>query len=291
MMTPAPRLVLAANLWTLAGHPSRDREWTLERKLRAVAEAGFQAVNLPARPGLRLLLQRYNLRYTGFFSSSSSDEFARLIRAQRKAGAENINVQLGDDFTPHSVAARWVAALLREARRQGIYTAIEIHRDTALETPEKVAALVAHYRRATGEPLPLTWDHSHFAVVKHLKPFEFSGMLHANRRLVQAARLFHCRPFNGQHAQVPVFGRGGRITPEFKEWLEFVEHLFRCWLAGSRPGNELWVCPEIGPVGVHGYNLSTMPPAWAQAQVCRRKLAGLWRRLGGEISSGRDAQN
>jgi hypothetical protein len=63
--------------------------------------------------------------------------------------------------------------------------------------------------------------------------------------------------------------------------LDFVAELFRCWLAGPQPGGELWICPEVGPVGVHGYNLSTMPPSWEQAIVCRRELAKLWRRLGG----------
>jgi hypothetical protein len=279
-MKAPPRIVWVANLWTLAGHPSPHREWPLERKLHAAAAAGFDAVTLPARPGLARLLKAAGLRYTGFFSSSAPREFRRRIRAQRRAGAENINVQLGDDFTPVRRAAAWSVALMREARRQGIYAAVEVHRDTALETPEKVRAIAAAYRRVTGELLPITWDHSHPAVVKHLKPARFAPVLLRERRLIQAARLLHCRPFNGQHAQVPVFGAGGRLTPEFRAWLEFAGELFRCWLAGPRPGNELWVCPEIGPVGVHGYNLSTMPPSWVQARACREELAKLWRRLG-----------
>lgn len=274
-----PRIVFVANLWTLAAHPSPRREWTLAKKIRAVADAGFDAVTAPASPELATLLKAHCLRYTGFFSSSDPREFAALIRAQREAGAENINVQLGDDFTPTPTAVAWTLRLMREAKRQGIYASLETHRDTATETPEKLSAIARAYRRATGEWLPVTWDHSHAAVVKHLKPALFAKVLLRERALLQSARLVHGRPFNGQHAQVPVFAARGRLTPEFRTWLGFAEALFRCWLAGPRPGGELWVCPEIGPVGVHGYNLSTMPPSWAQAVRCRRELARVWRRV------------
>lgn len=278
-----PRIVFVANLWTLTGHPTPRREWSLERKVQAVADADFDAVTTATDVTAELppLLQRTGLRYTGFFASSRPRDFARLIRAQRTAGADNLNVQLGKKPVPVARAVAWSVALMREAKRQGIYAAIEVHRGTAFETPEYVRAIAAGYRRVTGELLPLTWDHSHPAVVKHLKPASFAPVLLRERGLIQAARLMHCRPFNGQHAQVPVMDARGRLTPEFGTWLDFVEELFRCWLAGPRPGGELWVCPEIGPVSVHGYNLSTMPPSWAQAVVCRRELAKLWRRLGG----------
>jgi hypothetical protein len=280
-MTTAPRIVFAASLWTLEGHPSPKREWSLARKVRAAADAGFDAVLAGARPELKPLLAKHGLRFTGFFASSNAREFAAAIRAQRVAGAETINVQLGDDWTPAEQTLKLARALLREAKRQGVYVGIESHRDTATETPEKLYALVDAFQRATGESLPITWDFSHLAVVKHLKPLLFSETLLARPQLIQSARLFHCRPFNGQHAQVPVFDNRGRLTREFKDWLPFVEDLFTCWLAGPRPGNEICVCPEMGPVSVHGYNLTTLPPSWEQAIVCRRELTKVWRRLGG----------
>jgi hypothetical protein len=171
--------------------------------------------------------------------------------------------------------------LIREADRQGVYASVEVHRDTATETPEKLYAIADGYRRATGKLLPITWDHSHIALVKHLKAESFSPVLLARPELIRHARHFHCRPFNGHHCQVPVMDGKGRLTREFKDWLLFVEDLFKCWLAGPRPGNEIWVCPEIGPVAVHGYNLTTMPGSWPQAVACERELAQLWKRLGG----------
>ncbi|MGC4073010.1 MAG: hypothetical protein QM760_10900 [Nibricoccus sp.] len=282
-MKKPSRIVFVANLWTLAGHPTPPREWSLERKIQAVLKAGFDAVTTATDVTEELppLLRHTGLRHTGFFASSRPRDFSRLIRVQKAAGAENLNVQLGKKRVAVSRAAAWSVALMRAAERQGIYAAIEVHRGTAFETPEDVRAIAAAYRRATGKLLPLTWDHSHPAVVKHLKPALFAPVLLKERGLIQAARLMHCRPFNGQHAQVPVMDARGRLTPEFRTWLGFVEELFRCWLAGPQPGGELWICPEIGPIGVHGYNLSTMPPSWEQAVLCRRELAKLWRRLGG----------
>ena len=48
--------------------------------------------------------------------------------------------------------------------------AIEVHRDTCTETPEKAYGLAAGYEKAEGKPLKMTWDFSHPAVVKHLNP-------------------------------------------------------------------------------------------------------------------------
>src|SRR5258708_1957986 len=278
MPASPPRIVFTANLWTLEGHPTAKREWSLARKVRAVAEAGFDAVTAPGSKELAPLLRAQGLRFMGFFSSSNPREFRALLTAQRAAGAEVVNVQLGDDFTLPAQALHWTRELMAEARRQKIYTAIEVHRDTATETPEKTYALADGYRAATGTLLPLTWDHSHLAVVKHLKPFLFSKVLLKRPRLIQVARLFHLRPFHGQHAQVPVMDSRNRLTPEFRLWLQFAEELFRLWLAGPRPGGELWVCPEIGPFGINGYNLSVMESSWAQAVICRRELLKTWQR-------------
>ncbi len=47
-----PRIHFIANLWTLTGHPSEAGEWTLEEKVKAISEAGFDGVNDRGRPEL-----------------------------------------------------------------------------------------------------------------------------------------------------------------------------------------------------------------------------------------------
>lgn len=284
-MKSAPRLFLIGSLWTLEGYPRPKREWTLARKIQAVADAGFAGITANSLPKFGRLLENYRLRYVGFFAAKKPGDFDAAIREQKAVGAESINVQIGTGVTTAREALSMACALVRAASSQGVRVAFEVHRNTATETPEKLRELSDGFEREMGKRLPLTWDHSHPGVVKHVKPFLFSDVLLADREAVQAAWLFHCRPFNGQHAQVPVFDARHRLTPEFRDWLRFVEDLFRCWLEGPRPGNEMCVCPEIGPVGVHGYNLSTMPPSWEQAVVCRRELVAVWRRLGGDVAA------
>ena len=53
--------------------------------------------------------------------------------------------------------------------------------------------------------------------------------------------------------------------------------MFRCWLAGPRPRNELWVVPELGPVE-SGYGISTWPPPWEDALIAKEELAKVWRK-------------
>ncbi|HMF53415.1 MAG TPA: hypothetical protein VK593_03635, partial [Edaphobacter sp.] len=147
------------------------------------------------------------------------------------------------------------------------------------ETPEKTYALADVYQQATGELLPISWDFSHFAVVKHLLPSNFIERLLLRPDLIQNAQQFHLRPFNGHHAQVPITNDAGELTQEVLDWLPFAEATLACWLEGNREnGREIFVCPELGPVE-GGYALSTFPNSWEDAKILRREIESLWQRL------------
>lgn len=277
--SPAPRLVICATTWSMIGFPTAKREWPLDRKLREIATAGFDGVCAYLTPELVEGARPLGLRLMSGFDTGSVAEALPRLRAQRELGARFINIQLLDHDTPPARAARVAVKLIREARRLGLAVHIETHRDTATETPEKFEEIVRLYRRATGELMPVTWDHSHFAVSKHMLPPDYSRRLLAWPKLIQASQLFHLRPFNSQHCQVPVTDGRGRLTPEFHDYLGFVEDLFACWLRGPRPGGELWVCPELGMS--HGYHVSTDPHAWPDAVRARTEYLRAWRRQGG----------
>lgn len=273
-----PAIIFTASLWTLEGHPGK-KEWSLSRKLREIATEGFDAVEGTARPSLKEGLIKYGLRYSGLFAAEDEKTFPALLQAQADVGSERVTVQLRPATASAADALAKVRQLLRAADRLGLPVGLETHRGTITEAPEAITRIADAYQRKTGTPLPLVWDPSHPAMVRHLKPFQFSEQLLSRPDLIQNSTMVHARPFNGQHAQIPVWNASRRFTPEFRDWLAFMEDFFACWLSGPRPNNELWVCPEIGPVGIHGYNLSTMPPSWAQAIACRRELARIWRRL------------
>lgn len=273
-----PRLRLAATLWSFVGHPSSKREWSLERKVAAIAAAGFEGVQSVHRPEIGALARRHHLALIGAFDAEEPANFRQQIADLVADGATIANIQVAEHDTPPTQAVKWTLALRRECRRQGLRWQIETHRGTATETPEKFAAIATGYRRATGELLPVTWDHSHFAVTKHMRPEHYSSRLLTEPALLQRSRLIHCRPFNGHHCQIALTDRRGRRTPEYRAWLGFARDLLAQWLAGAEAGAELWVVVEQGSE-LGGYNLSVFNPPWVDAQVCAGDLRRLWSEL------------
>jgi hypothetical protein len=169
--------------------------------------------------------------------------------------------------------------LLQEGRDLGLEPAIEVHRGTCTETPEKAYALADAYAGRTGELLPMTWDFSHLAVVKQLSPDVLIEKLIVRPDLIQRAQQFHFRPFNGQHSQVPVTDGKGNLTQEVKDWFPFAEAVLECWLDGNRDTQrDIYICPEMGPVP-SGYSLSTSPDHWEDAKILRLEIDKIWRKL------------
>ncbi len=275
--TPAvPRLVMCAATWSMIGYPTAGREWSPARQLAAIKAAGFDGVCAYITPELKTEADRLGLRLMSGFDAKSVATALPRLRAQRDLGVRFINLQLLYHDTPPALAARIAVQLIRESRLMGVSVHFETHRNTATETPEKFEEIARRYRRATRELLPVTWDHSHFAVSKHLLPPDYSKRLLAWPELIRHSQMFHLRPFNSQHCQVPVTNGRDALTPEFRDYLGFAEDLFACWLAGPRPGGELWACPELGMS--HGYHVSTDPHAWPDAIRASKELLGAWQR-------------
>jgi hypothetical protein len=271
-----PILRHIANLWTLVWYPSKSREWSLERKLRAVKDAGFDGFTAQLTPEHARLADRLGLIRVGYFASDDPKEFPALLQQQKAAGARHINVQLADHDTPTVRAIGLARRLLAAGKKLGVEPAIEVHRDTCTETPEKAYALADGYHTATGELLPMTWDYSHLAVVKHLLP-PFWDRLGVRHDLIQRAQQFHFRPFNGHHCQVPVTNGHGKLSPEFRDYAPFMQKVMETWLAAAGPGRELFAVPEMGPLWL-GYNLHGLPNSWEDAKVLRREIDKCWHR-------------
>lgn len=276
------RISHVAALWSLFGHPSPSKEWSLQRKIAAVADAGFDGFAARLTPDHRRLAEEHGLRdLLGYISSSDPSEFAQLIRGQKEGGAFHINVQMDDHDTPPAVATRHWLRMEREAERiGGVMVSLEVHRDTCTETPEKTYEIVERYHKATGRLLRMTFDFSHFSIVKHMAPQDYSARLLDHPELLQHAVQFHFRPFNGHHCQVPVTHRG-KLTPEVVSYLKFARDLMAVWRrARHNKDATLFSVPEMGPIWPEGggYNITGLPPAWHDAMVLRGELAKAWRR-------------
>ncbi len=271
----APRLHHIAALWTLLEHPSPAREWSLEKKFETIKAAGFDGVAdlLDARHAR--LAAKHGLLTIGYMRVFRAAEFRKLILQNLEGGARRINVQLGDHDTPVEQSVRLAIRLVEEGEKLGCPCDIEVHRGTSTETAEKTYAIAAGFRRATGRLLPMTWDFSHIASVKHLEPPYHSRLLVAPA-LVRHARQFHFRPFNGHHCQIPVTDGRGRLAPEFKQWLPFLEKTIEL-IVSRRDGRDIFACPELGPIN-GGYNLAQLPSSWEDAKLLRGIIADTWAR-------------
>jgi sugar phosphate isomerase/epimerase len=279
-----PILRHLANLWTFMGHPTKAAEWSLDQKLAAIKLAGFDGICWAGSPELRDGCRRHGLIFVGGMVSGNAADFPRLLQEQKDCGAVHVNVQLAADDLPTPKALELALALNREGQRIGVAPAIETHRGTCTETPEKHYALCDAYEKVTGELLQVSFDFSHFAVVKHLLPEDFSKRLLVRPGLIRRAQQFHFRPFNGHHVQVPITDGHGNLTSEVKDWLPFAEAWLKCWLVGNRDTDrEIFICPELGPV-TGGYALSTFPNSWEEAKVLRGEIEKLWHKLTGQVS-------
>jgi hypothetical protein len=277
MTEPALRQI--ANLWTLMQHPTRDSEWTLDEKLDAIKDAGFYGVCWAPSKELYEGTESRGLIFVGGMASGDVSAFPSILDDLVRYGAHHVNVQLAADDVLTPEALDLTLALMRGADELGLAAAIETHRGTCTETPEKLYALADAYQHETGELLPISWDFSHFGVVKHLVPENFIDRLLVRPDLVRYAQQFHFRPFNGHHAQVAITDGQGELTQEVRDWLPFAEEVLRCWLQGNQSKQrEIFICPELGPVE-GGYALSTFPNSWEDAKVLRTEIDRLWNRV------------
>ncbi|SEG02025.1 hypothetical protein SAMN05421819_1710 [Bryocella elongata] len=265
-----------ANLWTLMGHPIAQAEWPLEWKLDAIAEAGFDGVCWGPSDELTRGAAERGLIFVGGMASGDAAAFPGILDDLKRSGTIDVNVQLAHDETSTEEALQLTLSLMELAHSLGLRPAIETHRGTCTETPEKMYALADAYEHATGEKLDISWDFSHFAVVKHLLPQDFERRLLVRPDLIQQSVQFHFRPFNGHHVQVPITRLDGSLTAEAEAWRPFGKAVMRLWLQGNHDSRrEMFLCPELGPVE-GGYALESFPNSWEDAKRLREEIVAMW---------------
>ncbi|MEM1058993.1 MAG: xylose isomerase [Verrucomicrobiota bacterium] len=272
----SPELILTAAEWTFSGYPTPEAPWTRDQKLAAVKQAGFDAITCPADGAeLKELLAKHGLRHTGGYFFAEASEAPAHLAACRELGDGPVNVQLGHHDTPVEEAVPMIEELMREGERLGVDVHIETHRARCTETPEKIAAILKQYRERNGKYPRLNFDFSHPAVVKHLSSPFFEERLFDFPEVFQASSVWHMRPFNGHHCQIPITDGRGNFSPEYEQCRPFVRAAMALWLAGPPPRGRLWVVPELGPVD-SGYGLSCFPDVWEDAVVLGRDLRAIW---------------
>lgn len=270
-----PNLKFFAGLWTLRDYPQSGSEWSLAEKFAEVRRQGFEAIGGRFIPEAPSLCAEHGLDYILYIDAGESDFEEQLQRATHWRPVR-INVQLGEHDTAPADAVRTWIKMTNTAAALGLAIDLELHRDTATETPEKARAIAEQFRAETGKTIRFCLDFSHFAVTKHLAP-PFAPRLLAWPEWLSPVRQLHLRPFNGHHAQIPVTDGAGNLTPEAVDYFTFVRELL---LPMTRAGAEevIYVCPENGPRS-GGYALSCFPDVWHDAIRTRDEVRKIWSSL------------
>ena len=269
-----PKIRHMCSVGTLGGYGGKNGEWTLKQKLQRIHKAGFDGFL-----GRIPMITREIVDASGLIFSATTDvggipEIKGKFKAIKQASARCVNVQMLDHDTPTSRAVEVARRVMSTAEELEMDVAIEVHRDTCTETPEKAYALAAGYEKAERRPLKMTWDFSHPAVVKHLNP-PYWDRLAERVDLIQRAQQFHFRPFNGHHAQVPALNSMGELTPEFLDFMEFADRVIASWLEAATPGREMFACPEQI---AGGYMLSVFGDRFKDVQAIRKALDNSFRK-------------
>jgi hypothetical protein len=270
-----PVLKQFANFWSLAWQPTKTKEWSVKEKVDRAKKAGFAAMGGGVPTDALPFCEKNGMDFVCYIDANMKSYKERL-KAAKTTNPARINVQACDHDTPPKEAVKVWLKVVEEAKKLGLNVDLEVHRDTCTETPEKTYEIADLYKKATGKNIQFCWDFSHFAVVKHINPPYAARMLE-RPELVQAARQFHFRPFNGHHCQIPATDGKGNESPEIKPYFEFIDQLFACWLKGAKGGEVLYVCPEYGMMD-GSYGLSCFPNIWNDTIFVAKKTEALWKK-------------
>lgn len=252
----------------------------MDRKLRAAKEAGFVGFSAGASPEAIEACAKYGMELIGMTDIGSLEEVEAKLDRFRNTGATHVNVQLCDHDTPIPKAVSIARKAILYGESFGLKPAIEWHRDTCTETPEKGLALIDQYKRRYGATLRVNFDYSHPAIVKHLYPEIFWSRLSEYRLdLLKSSELIHFRTFTGSHCQTPITNGRGKLDLDFIAWRDhFLRHALAAWLEDAKPKQTLWAVVELGPKG-SGYALDCFPNVWKDAIVARQEIEKVWRAL------------
>ena len=273
MARKRPSLKLCAAAWTLTNYPSEKKQWSMDDKVKAAKDAGFDGFSAGAQPEIVEACNKHGLQLVGGVDVATVDEARPKMELFKEAGAQHVNVQLCDHDPEIPRAVTVARAVMQAGKELRIKPAIEWHRDTCTETPEKGLALAEQYEKRYKEKLRTNFDHSHPAIIKQLRPANFWERIAEYRfDLLAASELIHFRTFTGSHCQTPITNGRGKLDLDFIAWRDnFLKHMLFNWVKAQRGSKELWAVVELGPKG-SGYALDCFPDVWEDAIVARGEI-------------------
>jgi sugar phosphate isomerase/epimerase len=290
-----PRLEVLMSWWGmsgLGGHNGAGNEWSMEEKVRRIAEAGYDGINGMLPEGKEAeqwhrLLDQYNLSYSVNAYPKTAEELDVFLRKAKSFGrVDFVNVQVMRPFLVGDHAVHLLAEMAEVSRSAGIPAYIETHRGTITQDLLRTV----EYAERLPE-LELTIDFSHYVVAGEMRTVsgEAEELL---QTLLSRTKSIHARVSNGEQVQIdiPMFENVGEGEIEFED--PMLKHFQRWWLGGMQSWRQAakkdevlpFIC-ELGPppyaITVRGTDgvEREVSDRWTQALLFARIARSLWERV------------
>ncbi|MCM3747210.1 sugar phosphate isomerase/epimerase [Paenibacillus pasadenensis] len=293
---PEPRLEVLMSWWGMTGlgQDNGGAEWSMEEKVRRIAEAGFDGIHggLPddeEAADWNRLLEQYGLSYSTTAHLSSAGELDEYLHKANLFGKiDFVNVQVLKPFLTGEPAVQMLGEMAEVSRKAGIPTFIETHRGTITQDLLRTAEYVQSLAK-----LELTIDFSHYVVAGEMVGVSDEAEL-LLQELLTRTRSIHARVSNGEQIQVgiPSDVSIAEIETESNADEPMLKHFLRWWLCGmsnwrqaAQAGDVLPFVCELGPplyaitvrgeVGVK----RELSDRWTQSLLFARLARELWAKV------------
>ncbi|MEH7493000.1 sugar phosphate isomerase/epimerase family protein [Neobacillus niacini] len=290
-----PRLEVLMSWWGMSGLGAQNGagdEWSMEEKVRRIAEAGYDGINGMLPEGKEAeqwhrLLDQYNLSYSVNAYPKTAEELDVFLSKAKSFGrVDFVNVQVIRPFLVGDQAVQLLADMAEMSRSAGIPAYIETHRGTITQDLLRTVEYAEHLPQ-----LELTIDFSHYAVAGEMRTVsdEAEELL---QKLLSRTKSIHARVSNGEQVQIdiPMFESVGEGEIEFED--PMLKHFQRWWLEGMwnwrQAAKEDEVLPFICELGPPPYAITMrgtdgvqreVSDRWTQALLFARIARSLWERV------------
>ena len=278
----AQRLLVLQSLWAMERRRPDGLEWSLDRKLGMIRDAGFDGA------GERFFDDAYASEVTAYLRRNrmvwqaqcypqTVGDLAPILERVRRLGADHVNLQ--PDVRPYRLedCFPYIEGWQRLAEAARIPVHVETHRDRMTTDLMTMLQLIDRF-----PDLRLTADLSHYLVGREFAwPVSDENHRLIHRVLDQAWGL-HGRVASREQIQVQI------SFPHHRDWLELFmgwwEYAIRSWRRRAPKDATLTFLCELGPkeyamTGADGYDLSDR---WEEAQVLKDMARALWGRIEAE---------
>jgi hypothetical protein len=276
------KLRVFQSLWAMQQLPyTSEKEWSLEDKVRRLADGGFDGLEiawtptLPDGPRAIHLVKDAGLEWSVVCFPKTVEEFKPIAEEFAGTGVRHINIQ--PNVRPFSVreGVPYVLGWLELAREAGLRVYFETHRDrmtTGLRyTVELIDAIPS---------MRLVADLSHYVVGEEFS-WPVSVESHALiRRILARSSSFHGRVASREQVQIPI------SFPYHSDWVDLFagwwEEGFRRWRERATVDDELVFVTELGPpmwYAITGADGSELSDRWQEALMLKGIVRDLWARL------------